>query len=431
MSQAAQWRPSDSELVTDAVQRNRFACTIVSALISCATDPSTVDGWVGQERVGVTSPGAELLVNSALSQTEFQPDHSYARSGTTWVPVMERYVIQMMNLIIGRDLRTRFEMPDEDDYSVFTPLALLTGKPLFFGDCFEVAWVELPAILVPKSADSFPLHAYGVLKVDVDGEFMIVRDGAGLSCHPAGWRWCDIDGNVTNIDQNFGILRVEEADLSGKTVIGWAQTNVQRPTTFAALSPQERRAMFRPVPYLFDGENSHADDSAPDEVGAPLRKELSGKPIDWVKSNLLTGIAIAVLGTFVWSWISIIRLVRAFDPSSGSKIALPTGLVLAAGLLATTIGTIAASSLGFTVANVQQRALVNRQSVSAKDLGAAISTPTLLAIVSYIGVAIAVFVTWISNEEKSPDVLVAFASSSIGWLVGSASVAFRPMEPNP
>jgi hypothetical protein len=51
-----------------------------------------------------------------------------------------------------------------------------------------------------------------------------------------------------------------------------------------------------------------------------------------------------------------------------------------------------------------------------------------LAIIVYVAVSLAVFLTWVANEQVAPEVLSVYALSSIGWLVGSASVAFKTTD---
>jgi hypothetical protein len=147
------------------------------------------------------------------------------------------------------------------------------------------------------------------------------------------------------------------------------------------------------------------------------------KVIAFLKENIFTLIAFAVLSIFVGVWWFIMKEVAGFNGTEADPVVdLPDGVVQLAGLLGVTIATITASALGFTISEVKNDENIQ---FSAKNVGAELTTPTLLAILVYIGVAVAVFFTWIANEEVSPDVLSVFALSSIGWLVGSASVAFK------
>lgn len=145
--------------------------------------------------------------------------------------------------------------------------------------------------------------------------------------------------------------------------------------------------------------------------------------INKLKQNIFNLIAIAILATFIGVWGYIMQEVVDFQPTGDqTQVQLPSGVVELAGLLGVTIATITASALGFTIAEVKRTKSSN---FNARTVGEEISTPTLLAILAYIGVAIGAFFVWVANEESSPEVLSVFAMSAIGWLVGSASVAFK------
>ncbi len=147
----------------------------------------------------------------------------------------------------------------------------------------------------------------------------------------------------------------------------------------------------------------------------------------WIKANIFNLIAVAVLACFAGVWIYIMKQVVDFQPSDEEPVLkLATGVVTLAGLLATTIATITASALGFTVAEVKAQAGTDSSiKLNAATVGSNLTTPTTLAVIVYVLVSVGVFFTWIANEEISPEVLSVFALSSIGWLVGSASVAFK------
>lgn len=147
----------------------------------------------------------------------------------------------------------------------------------------------------------------------------------------------------------------------------------------------------------------------------------------WIKQNIFNLIASAVLACFAGVWIFIMKKVADFKPTTKEPVLeLATGVVSLAGLLATTISTITASALGFTVAEVKAKAKADTTiNVDAATVGTSLTTPTVLAVIVYILVSVGVFFTWIANEAESPEVLSVFALSSIGWLVGSASVAFK------
>jgi hypothetical protein len=37
-----------------------------------------------------------------------------------------------------------------------------------------------------------------------------------------------------------------------------------------------------------------------------------------------------------------------------------------------------------------------------------------------------VFLTWLLKEQTAPELVIAFALSLLGWLIGAASVVFKP-----
>jgi hypothetical protein len=150
---------------------------------------------------------------------------------------------------------------------------------------------------------------------------------------------------------------------------------------------------------------------------------------DLLKANLFNLLAFAILACFIGVWVYIMKQVADFHRTDElPTLELATGVVSLAGLLSTTIATITASALGFTIAEVKARATADSTGFDARAVGAATSTPTLLAILAYTGVAVAVFFTWVANEDVSPEVLSVFALSSIGWLVGSAPVVFKSAQ---
>ena len=149
--------------------------------------------------------------------------------------------------------------------------------------------------------------------------------------------------------------------------------------------------------------------------------------VDWMKKHILNLIALAVLASYVGVWWYIMREVVSFKATTAHPtVDIPTGIVQVAGLLGTTIATITASALGFNIAEVAKATPATP--VTAAAIAKKMTTPTLLAIVVYIGVSVAVFFTWVANEQVAPEVLSVYALSSIGWLVGSASVAFKTTD---
>ena len=82
----------------------------------------------------------------------------------------------------------------------------------------------------------------------------------------------------------------------------------------------------------------------------------------WIKTHIFDIIAVLILLIFASAWIAVLAQVWAYpavDPATGvapavaPRLALSSALVLAAGVLATTIGTQTAAALGFAVAEVK------------------------------------------------------------------------------
>jgi hypothetical protein len=51
---------------------------------------------------------------------------------------------------------------------------------------------------------------------------------------------------------------------------------------------------------------------------------------------------------------------------------------------------------------------------------------TYVGIAVYLLVGFAVFLTWLLKEQTAPELVIAFALSLLGWLIGAASVVFKP-----
>lgn len=155
----------------------------------------------------------------------------------------------------------------------------------------------------------------------------------------------------------------------------------------------------------------------------------------WIKNHLFDIIAVLILLVFVSAWIAVLAQVWAYpaaDPAlpAGApvpvapRLELSSALVLAAGVLATTIGTQTAAALGFAVAEVAAQG--GTGAVSAQAVAQRLPLWTYVGILVYLLVGLAVFVSWLVKEQTAPEVVIAFALSLLGWLIGAASVVFKP-----
>lgn len=152
----------------------------------------------------------------------------------------------------------------------------------------------------------------------------------------------------------------------------------------------------------------------------------------WIKNHIFDLIAALILLVFASAWIAVLAQVWAYPAgavegtatSAVPRLALSSALVLAAGVLATTIGTQTAAALGFAVAEVA--ASGGTGAVSAQAVAQKLPLWTYVGIAVYLLVGFAVFITWLVKEQTAPEVVIAFALSLLGWLIGAASVVFKP-----
>jgi hypothetical protein len=155
----------------------------------------------------------------------------------------------------------------------------------------------------------------------------------------------------------------------------------------------------------------------------------------WIKNHLFDIIAVLILLVFASAWIAVLAQVWAYPPVDPAlpagtvppvapRLELSSALVLAAGVLATTIGTQTAAALGFAVAEVA--AANPTRTTTAQDVAQKLPLWTYVGILVYLLVGLAVFITWLVKEQTAPEIVIAFALSLLGWLIGAASVVFKP-----
>jgi len=152
----------------------------------------------------------------------------------------------------------------------------------------------------------------------------------------------------------------------------------------------------------------------------------------WIRNHIFDVIAVLILVVFASAWVAVLAQVWAYppvDPATGvvpvdaPRLTLSSALVLAAGVLATTIGTQTAAALGFAVAEVSGR---NNGIATAQQVAEKLPIWTYIGIIVYLLVGLAVFLTWLVKEQTAPEVVIAFALSLLGWLIGAAAVVFKP-----
>ena len=160
--------------------------------------------------------------------------------------------------------------------------------------------------------------------------------------------------------------------------------------------------------------------------------------MDFLRQQLFNIIAFVFLGLFVAVWGSVLLRVGFWVPD-GRTLAPPLNgaLVTAAGVLATSLSSLTASALGFTIAEVRRDESeqdARRPSgpagqgspvINPSDVTARLSGRIIAAIIVYLAVGLAVLLLWLAKGTASTDLIGAFALSLLGWLIGAAGVVFQ------
>lgn len=163
-----------------------------------------------------------------------------------------------------------------------------------------------------------------------------------------------------------------------------------------------------------------------------------------LRQQLFNIIAFVFLGLFVAVWGSVLLRVGFWVPD-GRTVAPPLNgaLVTAAGVLATSLSSLTASALGFTIAEVRRDeseqdarrpsgpgAPGSSTAVNPSDVTARLSGRIIAAIIVYLAVGLAVLLLWLAKGTASTDLIGAFALSLLGWLIGAAGVVFQTEKRN-
>jgi hypothetical protein len=161
--------------------------------------------------------------------------------------------------------------------------------------------------------------------------------------------------------------------------------------------------------------------------------------MDFLRQQLFNIIAFVFLGLFVAVWGSVLLRVGFWVPD-GRTVAPPLNgaLVTAAGVLATSLSSLTASALGFTIAEVRRDEQVQRDlapgdadavSFNPAEVTARLSGRIVAAVVVYLAVGLLVLLLWLVKGTASTDLIGAFALSLLGWLIGAAGVVFQTEKP--
>ncbi|MFE4197167.1 hypothetical protein ACFRJ9_14990 [Paenarthrobacter sp. NPDC056912] len=156
---------------------------------------------------------------------------------------------------------------------------------------------------------------------------------------------------------------------------------------------------------------------------------------DFFRRHIFNIIAAVFLALFVFVWTTVLLRVGTWVPTGGAVAPELNGaLVTAAGVLATSLSSLTASALGFTIAEVKRdnantgdgNPLVNPAAVANR-----LSGRVIFAIMVYITMGMLVLILWLFKGQASTDLIGAFALSLLGWLVGAAGVVFQTEKQEP
>lgn len=162
---------------------------------------------------------------------------------------------------------------------------------------------------------------------------------------------------------------------------------------------------------------------------------------DFFRNQLFNIIAAVFLALFVIVWGNVLFQVWVFVPEvPGTPPRLNGAVVCAAGALSTSLSSLTASALGFTMAEVRRE----EQSGSGKAASQAqvgvfeaggittkLSGRVIAALMVYLVVGLLVLGVWLVKGTASTDLIGAFSLSLLGWIIGAAGVVFQTEKPSP
>lgn len=156
---------------------------------------------------------------------------------------------------------------------------------------------------------------------------------------------------------------------------------------------------------------------------------------DYFRRHIFDIIAAVFLALFVLVWTTVLLRVGTWVPTGGAQAPELNGaLVTAAGVLATSLSSLTASALGFTIAEVKRDSMEAGGSsavVSPSAVATRLSGRVIFAIMVYMTMGMLVLVLWLFKGQASTDLIGAFALSLLGWLVGAAGVVFQTEKSEP
>ncbi|MDR7082627.1 uncharacterized membrane protein YqaE (UPF0057 family) [Arthrobacter ginsengisoli] len=161
---------------------------------------------------------------------------------------------------------------------------------------------------------------------------------------------------------------------------------------------------------------------------------------DFFRNQLFNIIAVVFLALFVIVWGSVLFQVWVFIPKiPGTAPDLNGAVVCAAGALSTSLSSLTASAMGFTIAEVrrEEQAAGGEAAVQARagivdtsGITSKLSGRIIAALMVYLVIGLLVLGVWLVKGTASTDLIGAFSLSLLGWIIGAAGVVFQTEKPN-
>ncbi|MCX2747140.1 hypothetical protein OOZ51_04830 [Arthrobacter sp. MI7-26] len=157
---------------------------------------------------------------------------------------------------------------------------------------------------------------------------------------------------------------------------------------------------------------------------------------EYFRRQLFNVIAAVFLLLFVAVWLAVLIRVLTWIPvGDAAAPSLNGALVTAAGVLATSLSSLTASALGFTISEIRRDRVVEtiervETASYPSEVAARLSGRIIAAIMVYMVIGLLVLILWLFKGTASTDLIGAFALSLLGWLVGAAGVVFQTEKPS-
>lgn len=159
----------------------------------------------------------------------------------------------------------------------------------------------------------------------------------------------------------------------------------------------------------------------------------------WTKDQLVAIIGAALVAVFVAVWSVLLWQVWNFVPTDDTpELVFGDGTIIVAGTLATTVGSLTAAALGFSIADVKSAARTSSvasaageapTAMTAREIGRAVGTGVAWAVLAYLLVGVLVLLVYLLKEDVAPEFFSAYALSAVGWILGGGATALRSPSP--